>query len=124
MSPLIHFFNDHMTQCVNDQISSAYDLGIIVFGSRFSFSFSHFCFASPLKSLGIVSTGMLLSAQNLRHNRKRASCCPVSSEISLVTFGFSSATLTLPYSVQPCWQLFHSVASFPPRVYPPANMKG
>src|SRR5436309_14219862 len=96
---------------------------MIFFGSKLSFSLSHFCFASPLKSLGIVSTGMLLSAQNLRHNIKRPSCSPVSSEISLVTFGFSSATLTLPYSVQPCWQLFHSVASFPPRVYPPANMK-
>src|SRR5947209_531244 len=101
MSPLIHFFNDHMTQCVNDQISSAYDLGIIVFGSRFSFSFSHFCFASPLKSPGIVSTGILFSAQNLRHNRKRASCCPVSSEISFVTFGFSSATLLSSLLINP-----------------------
>ena len=71
-----------------------------VFGRRFSLSFSHFCLASPLRSPGIVSTGMLLSAQNLRHNRKRASCCPVSSEISFATFGFSSATFTLPSFLQ------------------------
>src|SRR5437868_107578 len=89
------------------------------FGNRFSFSFSHFCFASPLKSPGMVSTGILLSAQNLRHRRKRASCCPVSSEISFVTFGFSSATFTLPrlfadgaLSVS-ALRLGHSVTSFP-----------
>src|SRR4051794_27129044 len=90
---------------------------LIVFGNRFSFSFSHFCFASPLKSPGIVSTGILLSAQNLRHNRKRASCCPVSSEISFITFGFSSATFTLPrlFADARCRpsRLAHSVASFP-----------
>src|SRR3954470_16584264 len=94
----------------------------IVFGNRFSFNFSHFCFASPLKSPGIVSTGILLSAQNLRHNRKRASCCPVSSEISLVTFGFSSATFTLPQLFADASSGAHgsaySVTIFPQIVHP------
>src|SRR5215213_5648356 len=71
----------------------------MLFGRRFAFSFSHFCFASPLRSPGMVSTGMPLSAQNLRQSRKRASCCPVSSEISLVTFGFSATSLSSRRSV-------------------------
>src|SRR5947207_15279450 len=61
-------------------------------------SCSHFSLASPVRSLGSVSTGMLWSAQNLRQRTKRASNCPVPSEISFDTFGFSSDTDLAPRS--------------------------
>src|SRR5207237_10261220 len=65
-----------------------------------SFIFSHFAYASVSRSLGSVSTGMLFSAQNLRHSTKRASYCPVSSEIEFGTTGFFfSATFRLPRSL-------------------------
>src|SRR5437868_13478826 len=71
-------------------------------------SCSHFSLASPVRSLGSVSTGIWLSAQNLRQRTKRASNCPVPSEISFDTFCFSSDTdlaprffrvLSLPHSL-------------------------
>src|SRR5437763_13864150 len=51
---------------------------------------SHCARVSAGRSPGRVSTGTLYLAQKARQSRKRASYCPVSSEITLGTAGFSS----------------------------------
>src|SRR5947209_4274445 len=92
-----------MLSRVERRQSSIYHLRFTTHGfsglrSRSFFSRSHFSLASPVRSLGSVSMGMPLSAQKPRQSRNRASNCPVPSEISFDTFGFSSATDLAPCS--------------------------